>query len=61
LSLVRLTPEQKQRIAALRTESPLLAQLNLRIIAAGGQPIPVQRTRDHLKEIRSSSHESWSH
>jgi hypothetical protein len=35
-----LTPGKQLVLEALRLESPTLAEINRRIIAAGGEPIP---------------------
>jgi len=52
---VVLTPEQKRRIAALRAESRLLAQVNAHIIALGGEPIPIRSVPDRRKKRSASS------
>jgi hypothetical protein len=51
---VVLTPEQKRHIAALRAESRLLAQVNARIVALGGEPIPIRSAPDRRKKKRSA-------
>jgi hypothetical protein len=51
---VVLTPEQERHIAALRAESRLLAQVNARIVALGGEPIPIRSVPDRRKKKPSA-------
>lgn len=50
---MRLTPEQKAHLDALREESELLALFNLRILELGGEMLPV-RTR-----ARNGNEPAW--
>jgi CheY-like chemotaxis protein len=45
-----LTPQHELTLEALRLESPVLAKINRRIIANGGEPIPPRR--QHLGQAR---------